>query len=962
MKRLFLTGLALLMMLPAGVVYASPDAETLAPDVLLTQTNLSGVIGDIDEDPDSPGADWLTYVANNVDTVCRVSFPTPTGNPTQGVDLQEFKIWVRKQNGTGTPTVSISLYENGVSVAEILAATNVTNSSGELFSATWNSNLLGTADGSVVECYIYGTATGGAPASRCTVEVGAVEWNVEYSAGAVAPTVATQAATDIEATTATGNGNITNTGGENCDIRGIVWDLATHGDPGNTAPGASDYANDVSESNGFGTGAFTRSLTGLPTGDTIYARAYAHNSAGYAYGDEVNFLTKPAAPTSVSATDGDHTDKVTITWTKSTGANDYQVYRDGNALGWLGDVATGDDTGADAPTITPCTASASDGDYVAYVTLSLAGESANNGTMHTYKVRAKNTTGESADSSTDNGYRDVGVLTLQWQRSTGDSDADYSNIDGATTDPYNDTGAPENGDGRYFQCVLDATGAAQQTSTANRGYRGTLSTPSVTTGNATSIEETTATLNGEITATGGDNATDRGFQWDIDTGVPYADNWTEAGNFGVGVFNHGIAGLNKGELYYYIAGANNTQGWGWGSEVTFLTKPDEPTGLGELSFTNNSIFMDWTLGEGSQKTMLRYRTDQYPADPVDGTQAYFDAADSCNVTSLSSGQIYYFRAWSYATEGGREQYSDITDTDTAYTLPGNPSNLDAHDPCGNTIDLDWTKGAGGDKTMVRRQEGSFPTHYLDGDEAYFDTDNTTTDTGLSVSITYFYRAWAYDSDSSYYSSGYTSDNETTTESSQMPPAPTNFTLVDLGGITISANWTASANTSSYLLLVNRDANPDSTTGFETAYSGNATLTSANLTGYALGTQEFFFSLWAWNESGYSENYTTASIGSAIDLSNYITEEDMEIVAEQLENYIELLSSWESFIEMAFCLVVVIALCGLAYWHRDKYLYLVAGAGCLLFGLGFWGTATYLSLLVVVLGIYNFFKMAEGRKA
>lgn len=155
--------------------------ERKSPDELLVQTNLTGTLSDIQDDPNSPDGNWLTYIANNVDTVCRVSFPTPTGNPTQGADLQEFKIWVRKQPGTGTPTVTISLYENGNLVTELMAATNVTNSSGEIFSVTWNANLLGTADGSLVELYIYGNAVGGAPSGRCTVEIGAVEWNVDYT-------------------------------------------------------------------------------------------------------------------------------------------------------------------------------------------------------------------------------------------------------------------------------------------------------------------------------------------------------------------------------------------------------------------------------------------------------------------------------------------------------------------------------------------------------------------------------------------------------------------------------------------------------------------------------------------------------------------------------------------------------------------------------------------------------------
>ena len=159
--------------------------ERKSPDTTILQTNLSGDIGLIQDDPDSPDANWWTAANNNADTVAHVSFPTPTGNPTVGAGLQQFKIWVKKWDGIGTPTVRIDLYENGSLLANILAATDVTSSSGQLFSATWNANLLGTADGSLVECYIYGTKTGGSPSSRATVLVGAVGWNVDYSTGPI---------------------------------------------------------------------------------------------------------------------------------------------------------------------------------------------------------------------------------------------------------------------------------------------------------------------------------------------------------------------------------------------------------------------------------------------------------------------------------------------------------------------------------------------------------------------------------------------------------------------------------------------------------------------------------------------------------------------------------------------------------------------------------------------------------
>ena len=279
---------------------------------------------------------------------------------------------------------------------------------------------------------------------------------VTYTPGAP-PSVTTNAATSVQATTATLNGNVTSDGGATITERGFYCDTNASPSTKYTVAGT--------------TGAYTKGMTTLSSGTKYYFKAFATNSVGTSYGSILNFTTKPAAPTGVSATDGAHTDKVTITWTKSTGATGYQVYRNGAGLGWLGDVATYNDTGAAAPTITPGTAAASDGASTDYVALSLSGQSANNGTTYTYKVRAKNATGESGDSGTNTGYRGVGTLTYQWQRSAADSDADYSNITDATTASYNDTGAPADGSGRYYRCVENATGAAQEISSVNRGYR-----------------------------------------------------------------------------------------------------------------------------------------------------------------------------------------------------------------------------------------------------------------------------------------------------------------------------------------------------------------------------------------------------------------------------------------------------------------------------------------------------------
>lgn len=105
---------------------------------------------------------------------------------------------------------------------------------------------------------------------------------LEYTV--VIPTVTTQAATLIEATSCTGNGNITAAGGENCTRRGFCYKVGTSGTPTTADSVAYDDGS-------FGVGAYTKAITGLTAGTSYRVRAYAVNSAGIGYGTTVQITT-----------------------------------------------------------------------------------------------------------------------------------------------------------------------------------------------------------------------------------------------------------------------------------------------------------------------------------------------------------------------------------------------------------------------------------------------------------------------------------------------------------------------------------------------------------------------------------------------------------------------------------------------------------------------------------------------
>ncbi len=99
------------------------------------------------------------------------------------------------------------------------------------------------------------------------------------------PTVTTAAASGITSTTASSGGNVTSDGGTSVTHKGVCW--STSPNPTTTDPATDD---------GTGAGGFTSSITGLTPSTLYHVRAYATNSVGTSYGNDLNFTT-PTLPT-----------------------------------------------------------------------------------------------------------------------------------------------------------------------------------------------------------------------------------------------------------------------------------------------------------------------------------------------------------------------------------------------------------------------------------------------------------------------------------------------------------------------------------------------------------------------------------------------------------------------------------------------------------------------------------------
>jgi hypothetical protein len=96
----------------------------------------------------------------------------------------------------------------------------------------------------------------------------------------IIPVLSASAISNITAAAATIAVHVSSDGGASVTARGVCWSTS-----------ASPVATGNHTTDSIGTGVFTSSITGLSASTLYYVRAYATNSVGTAYGNEISFTT-----------------------------------------------------------------------------------------------------------------------------------------------------------------------------------------------------------------------------------------------------------------------------------------------------------------------------------------------------------------------------------------------------------------------------------------------------------------------------------------------------------------------------------------------------------------------------------------------------------------------------------------------------------------------------------------------
>lgn len=575
------------------------------------------------------------------------------------------------------------------------------------------------------------------------------------------PEVITASVNDITQSTAKGGGEVTSDGGTTVTERGLCWSTSHN-------PSISgSHAN-----NGSGTGNFTCNITGLNAHTKYYVRAYATNSKGTAYGEEVNFTTSANKPT-VS------TGSVTnITTTTATGSGN--VINDGGSsvtergLCWsthheptingthiMAGEGTGEFTAAMNNLAANTTyyvrayatngAGTSYGDEVEFATLSVSVPSVITASV----TNIGQTTATGGGNVISSGGEIVTERGICWSTSHNPTISGSHQGNGTGTGNYtvNMTGLNPNTTYYVRAYAINSQGIAYGEEVNFK--TGAISQPSVTTNNVTNSTQTTATCGGNVTSDGGATVTVRGVCWSTSPNPTVNGSHTTNGS-GTGNFTSNITGLTQNTTYYVRAYATNSAGTSYGEQKTFTTTVNNTVPTVTTNNMSNITQTTATCGgnvtnDGGNPVTARgvcWSTNSNPtisnSHTTNGTGT---GSFTSNITGLTANTTYYVRA--YATNSKGTAYGEQRNFKTNPTVPtvttSQVTNITQNSAtCGGNV-----TDHGGSSVTARGvcwSTNSNPTisnsHTTDGSGTGSFTSSIT---GLNPGTTYYVRAYATNS-------------------------------------------------------------------------------------------------------------------------------------------------------------------------------------------------------------------------
>jgi hypothetical protein len=395
------------------------------------------------------------------------------------------------------------------------------------------------------------------------------------------PIVTTGEATAVTARTAILNGNVSSAGIGTVTQKGIVWSTSQN-------PTINSNLGNISV--GAGLGSIAVGPSGLTPGRTYFARAYAVNANGTAYGNQITFITDIVAP-SISTLS---LSSVTATSAFSGGTSIYDGGANVIAKGIVWSTSplptislstkTNEGTGNSAFSSQMTMLISGATYYVrAYVTTSFGtayGDErsfttlSNPPTLSTASISSiQSNTAVSGGIISSSGFGNITAKGVVWSTNPAPTISLSTKTNEGTGSSNFTSVLTLLSPARTYYVRAYATNSGG-TSYGNEQVFTTLPTfATITTASATSIGTTSVILGGNVTDEGGANVTEKGVVWSTTASPRIENSFKQATGSRIGAFTTSVTTLSRGTTYYVRAYAINSVGIVYGNQITFSTNP-----------------------------------------------------------------------------------------------------------------------------------------------------------------------------------------------------------------------------------------------------------------------------------------------------------------------------------------------------------------------------------------------------